>query len=215
MILQPVVEGQGDEAAVPVLLRRLVEAAQRWEVQIARPHRRKWSELVQKDSLQAAVQTAILRSGCAGVLIVFDADDECPKDLGTSLTTWAQEAGGHIPCAVVLAMREYEAWLLAGIQSLRGISHVRVDADIHPNPEAPRDAKGEMARRMEPRYGYLPTVDQAPLTANFDLVAAYRTCRSFRKLVKTFGALLSVAGTPPRVWPPLEWPAPDGSPADR
>lgn len=215
MILQPVVEGQGDEAAVPVLLRRLVEAAQCWEVQIARAHRRKRSQLMQKDSLQKAVQVATLRPGCSCVLVLFDADDDCPKEVAGKLSQWAQEACGPIPCAVVLATREYEAWLLAGIGTLRGISRVREDAGIHPSPEAPRDAKGEMAERMQPGAGYLPTVDQARLTDSFDLAAAYRACRSFRKLVKSFGALLSAAGMPPPMWPPPDWPTPEAGQAER
>ena len=40
MIIQPIVEGYGEVAAFPVLLRRLVEEAQVWTVSIGRPIRR-------------------------------------------------------------------------------------------------------------------------------------------------------------------------------
>jgi len=52
---------------------------------------------------------------------------------------------------------------------------------------------------------YSATVDQAALTAHLDLESAYRRCRSFRKLVTTFGALAAAAGAPPAVWPPVAW----------
>ena len=41
MIIQPIVEGQGDEAAVAVLLRRLRDEAKAWGLEIGRPHRRR------------------------------------------------------------------------------------------------------------------------------------------------------------------------------
>jgi hypothetical protein len=205
MIVQPIVEGQGDEAAAPVLLRRLAAEARAWGVQIARPHRRRRTQLVQRDPLQTAVRVARLTTGCGAVLILFDADDDCPKELAPTLEGWAREVAGEIPCAIVMANREYEAWLLAGVETLRGVAGIRGDAGPHPDPEAPRDAKGELERRMRPGLTYLPTADQARLTARFDLQSAYRSCRSFRKLVDAFGALLLPSGTQPAAWPPAEW----------
>ena len=204
MIIQPIVEGQGDETAVPVLLRRLRDEAQTWELDVSKPHRRRRTQLVKKDTLQAAVRVAAL-SGCAGILVLFDADDDCPKELAPTLEAWAREAAGGTPCAVVMANREYEAWFLASIESLRGKAAILHDATSHPDPEAPRDAKGELERRMPPRASYSPTVDQAALTAHLDLEIAYRSCRSFRKLVSAFGTLATAAGVAPAVWPPDAW----------
>lgn len=206
-MIQPIVEGQGDEAAVPVLLRRLRDAASAWGLQIGRPHRRRRTQLVRKDDLQAAVRVAALQPGCAAILILFDADDDCPKELAPVLEGWATEVSGGRACAVVMANREYEAWFLASVESLRGKAGIGDTATSHPDPEAPRDAKGELQRRMPPTASYSPTVDQAPLTAHLDLASAYRGCRSFRKLVGAFGLLSAAAGNTPGVWPPLEWDA--------
>jgi len=203
MIVQPIVEGQGDVAASPVLLRRLAEAAHAWDVKIARPHRRPRTALVKKDTLQNAVRVARLTDGCGAILVLFDADDDCPKDLAPTLAAWAQEAARSIPCAVVMAKREYEAWLLAAIESMQGRAGVRVNAREHPDPEAPRDAKGELGVRMN--CDYLPTVDQQRLSAIFDLASAYRRCRSFRKVVGAFGALLAAHDQRPAGWPPTAW----------
>jgi hypothetical protein len=205
MMIQPIVEGQGEEAAVPLLLRRLQEAAEAWGFQVGRPHRRRRSQLVKKDSLQTAVRVAVLREDCVGVLVVFDADDDCPKELAPTLEQWAEEAAGGKASAVVMANREYEAWFLASIEALRGTAAILSDANSHPNPESPRDAKGELERRMSGNASYSPTVDQATLTAHLDLESAYRRCRSFRKLVAAFGELAAAAGVAPSAWPPAAW----------
>ena len=144
MIIQPIVEGQGDVAAVPLLLRRLRDEAQAWRLGVGRPHRRRRTELVKKDSLQRTVRVAALRDDCAGILILFDADDDCPAELAPTLQEWAREAAGSRPCAVVLANREYEAWFLASIEALRGKAAILPQAVSHPDPEGPRDAKGEL-----------------------------------------------------------------------
>lgn len=205
MIVQPIVEGQGEEAALPLLLRRLAEAAGAWDLQVARPHRRRRNQLVQRDSLQTALRLARLTPGCAAILVLFDADDDCPKELAPTLERWAAEAVGDLPCAIVMANREYEAWFLAGIESLRGLAGIRDNATTHADPESPRDAKGELEQRMQGSRSYSPTVDQAPLTARLDLASAHRGCRSFRKLVSAFGRLLAVGATRPEPWPPTDW----------
>jgi hypothetical protein len=205
MMIQPIVEGQGDEAAVPVLLRRLRDEARAWGLDVGRPHRRRRTQLVKKDSLQMAVRVAALREDCAGILILFDADDDCPKELAPTIEEWARDAAGGKPCAVVLANREYEAWFLSSIEALRGKSAILHEAMSHPDPEGPRDAKGELEQRMRHGASYSPTVDQAALTAHLDLESAHRRCRSFRRLVSAFGALAASAGVAPAVWPPEKW----------
>jgi hypothetical protein len=205
VIIQPIVEGQGDVDAVPVLLRRLRDEAQAWGLEVAKPHRRPRTLLVKREPLQSAVRVAGLTPDCAGILVIFDADDDCPKALAQELEKWAQEAAGERPCAVVLANREYEAWLLASIETLRGKAGILPEAVSHPDPESPRDAKGELEQRMPQGASYSPSVDQAPLTAHLDLESAYRRCRSFRKLVSAFGVLAEAAGVAPAVWPPVGW----------
>ncbi len=205
MMIQPIVEGQGEVAAVPLLLRRLMGEAHAWGLEVGRPHRRPRTQLVKKDSLQRAVQIAALPDHCAAILVLFDADDDCPMELAPILEAWAVEAAGGKPCAVVMANREYEAWFLASIEALRGKASILPEATSHHEPEVPRDAKGELERRMPHSASYSPTVDQVALTAHFDLERAYRHCRSFRKLVKAFATLTAAAGVGPTVWPPAAW----------
>ena len=160
---------------------------------------------MKKDSLQAAVRVAVLREDCSGILVLLDADDDCPAELAPSLEHWARDAAGGKPCALVMANREYEAWFLASIEALRGKAGILPGAISHPNPEAPRDAKGELELRMPPGASYSASVDQPTLTVHLNLEKAYRRCRSFRKLVSAFGSLAAAAGVAPAVWPPAGW----------
>lgn len=205
MNIVPIVEGQGEETAVPLLLRRLRDEAKLWNLEVGRPIRQRRTQLVKKATLQAAVRIAAVREDCAAILVLFDADDDCPKECAPTLETWAHEASGEKPCAVVIANREYESWFLACMEALRGYCRIEAGAVSHHAPESVRAAKEELERHMPAGASYSPPVDQVKLTARLDLERAYRNCRSFRRLVKAFGALAAAAGVAPEVWPPTAW----------
>lgn len=216
MIIQPIVEGRGDISAVPVLLRKLCHEAQAWNVRIAAPQLCRRSRLVKRCHFQKAIRVAGSKAlpvagsvtDCLGILVLFDADDDCPTELAPKLGEWADDVADGRPCHVVMANREYEAWFLASIESLRGRRGIRENAPPFPEPEAPRDAKGRLKQRMDPGRRYSPPRDQASLTEGLDLASVYRGCRSFRKLVSAVGALLQTGGVRPSVWPPADWQRP-------
>ena len=93
---------------------------------------------------------------------------------GLRVGSWATAAAGDVPCRVVLAHREYEAWFLAAIESLRGRRAVKSDADPHPAPESPRGAKEQLESACGAAPSYLETVDQPAFSAVFSLSSAYR-----------------------------------------
>ena len=136
---------------MPVLLRRFRDEAQAWRVNIGRPIRRSPGQLVQQAHLEQAVNLALRQPSCDAILIMFDGDTDCPAELGPRVHRWATVAAGDVPCEVVLPHREYEAWFLAAIESLRGARGVRADATPHPDPEAPRGAKEQLETRMDSR----------------------------------------------------------------
>ena len=148
MRLETIVEGHGEVEAVPVLLRRLAAVAAVHDFDIGRPIRRRRSELVREEPLQRAIGLALLREGCSGVLVLFDADGACAATLGPRVQRWAEGAAGTTPVAVVLAKQEYEAWFLATVDTLRGRRGIQDDAPEHANPESPRDAKRELKSRL-------------------------------------------------------------------
>jgi uncharacterized protein DUF4276 len=204
-MIQPIVEGYGEVAAVPVLLRRFQDEAKSYGFQIAKPIRRKRSELTTEIQVRRSVRLALGTPNCVGVLIVFDSDDDCPKHLGPTVQGWAQAEAGAIPCEVVVANREYEAWFISAIESLRGVRGVRQDATSHPAPETIRDCKGALEDRMDADMSYSPRVDQAALTAQLDFRQAHVACRSFRRMTKAFGNLARANGVPINIWPPNDW----------
>jgi hypothetical protein len=204
--IQILVEGEGDEKALPELLRRLQGECGAFGLVFDRPIRRKRSQLIQEDSLRQAIQIALTKErGCDGVLVVFDSDDSCPKTLAPQIQEWARLEAHGIACEVVIAHREYEAWFLGALESLRGKRNIRPDAISLVNPEAIRGAKEKLKGSMARGAGYLETADQPALTALFDLAAAHRSCRSFRRMVRAFGLLASAAGAEIGEWPPPAW----------
>ena len=48
MTIQPIVEGQGEVAAVPLLLRRLRDEARAWGLEMAKTARRRRTELIKR-----------------------------------------------------------------------------------------------------------------------------------------------------------------------
>ena len=205
MKIQPIVEGHGEVSAVPVLLRRLIAESQVWAVDIGRPIRRHRNNLVREAELEKTVELARRQLDCAAILILFDSDDDCPAELGPTLQECASRAGRDIPCQVLLAHREYEAWFLAAIESLQGQRGVREDAVFPQHPERPRGAKGQLRARMHQGRGYTETADQPAFSDLISLDAAYQRSRSFRKLVASFGTLLRELGEGSEVWPPSSW----------
>jgi hypothetical protein len=146
------------------------------------------------------------------VLILFDGEDDCPRELAARVREWARAAAGGTPCDVVIAFREYETWFLAAVESLRGRYGIRPDAVAPPNPESRRDAKGALEEFMPADRAYSETGDQPSMSAVFDMALAHRRNRSFRKLVKAVGDVLLQLGQPLPAWPPAHWQAGEGLP---
>jgi hypothetical protein len=206
MTIQPIVEGHGEVAAVPVLLRRLQDVALNYSFGVSHPIRRKRSELVNEAKLRISVQLAKATPECMGILILLDADDDLACIVAPQLLAWARSEAGEIPCEVVLANREYEAWFLASLESLRGCCGISPGANSSARPEGIRDAKGAVQAQMTPGAAYSPTAHQAALTARIDLPKVHQVCSSFQKLVRAFNGICASAGVKlPDEWPPQEW----------
>jgi hypothetical protein len=204
-MIQPIVEGHGDVEAVPVLIRRLSVEAGAAGIHVGKPIRRHRSELTRQAPFERTIELARRQDGCRAILIVLDSDDDCPRELAPVLQAWAAGPAAGLPCRVAIAHREFEAWFLAAIESLRGRRRIRQDAEYFGDPEAIRGAKGEIERLMVAGNSYHETADQPALAAVFDLASAHRLSRSFRHLVKAFGELVAGTGVALGQWPPDAW----------
>jgi len=202
-MIQSIVEGDGEVAAFPLLLERLVAELGCYEAIGYSPFLEKRTGIVKEEKFKRAVQVVSDKSGTRAIIVLFDADDDCARDLVPRMARWAQEAVPSLPCAVILARREYEAWFLAALESLRGHRRIRDSAQYDRNPEVVRGAKGVVSRFMPQNKPYSETADQAALSAVFDLGQAYHGASSFRKLVKEVCRLLGELGHAPAV--PEHW----------
>lgn len=180
-----IVEGHGEVVALPVLLRRIAEwRSPEHAVQVPLPIRVKRDQFLNdEDQFLRFMRLAGMKSGENDVvLVLLDADDDCPAELGLQLLERARAAIPHRSISVVLANREFEAWYIGGAESLHGHRGLTITHnDLHADAELPRDAKGWLRSRMGGR-GYGETTDQPAFAARMSLDAAYRRCRSFRKL---------------------------------
>lgn len=191
-----IVEGKGDVQAMPDLCARILFslAASQWVVD-KNPIRRPRSQLVdektkspnrpcKQDGVAKALAMAAARHPDA-VLVTCDADDDCPG-------VWAQSIvsaqGRSTPTAAVMAVREFEAWLLWEYDD-KDLAKVKAS-----DPERVRDAKGRLQRLVA---GYDPIAHQLELTHRIDMQYLRKRSRSFDKLVRTLGVLCKIP-VPPR-----------------
>jgi hypothetical protein len=167
--LAPIVEGYGDVDAVRVLIQRLAP-----ELIIARPVRQGRGKLVQRDGLQHAAHIAAANiSGSGAVLVLFDADEDCAAKKAIELQAWLDQDFPHVLCRIVLAVREFEAWIVGG--------------DTAYGVDDP-DACGNLEGRIKDLHGkYKKTADQPRHISRSDLERLHANSRSFRKVVKVIG----------------------------
>ena len=179
-----IVEGHGEVTALPVLLRRLGDWCTPGKpAEVLSPIRVQRDRFLNReDEFRRYLLLAAAKCGEDGwVLVLLDADDDCPAEFVAPLVERVKAHIGHRRVSVVLANREYEAWFIAAADSLnhhRGF--VFVPAEII-EAEIPRDAKGWIGGRMESGT-YRETTDQAAFSARMDLQQAFDRSRSFRKL---------------------------------
>lgn len=193
-VIAPIVEGHGDSRAIRPLIERVTSAyCADATVVVAKPLRMQRDRLLKPDALERAVTLAArqIRDRDGGVLVLIDADDDCPRELAPALLGRAQAAHGGVAVEVVLAEREFEAWGLAAARSLRGWRGLPDDLEPPPNPQGIRGAKEWLTKRMPGAAVYSPTADQPSLAAAINLDQA-RSASSFDKFCRAVCALVGV-----------------------
>ena len=184
----PIVEGHGEVISVPILLRRFAyEVFEAHGIDVLQPYRLPRGRMNIVPYLENAVTLARRKleqcEGDRAILIILDADDDCPAEEAPMMLTRAAHIAEPIPVGVVFAKAEYESWFLAAVRSLRGKRGIAADASVPVDPEAIRGAKEYLQRQcMVAGATYSPTVDQPALTDMFSFEEARRACPSFDKL---------------------------------
>ena len=183
----PLVEGEGDVDAIPVLLRRIRDAHHRFDVQISRPHRRGDIHKVRRrfhDFLRAGLNET------DRLLWVLDCDDGCPVKLAAELHELAAKNPPVSTCNLRFAfiVREYESLFLS--EQVAARDKLSISGEFPVNPEAIRGAKEWLSANMPPGRAYKETVDQAAISAQIDLDILRQRSRSFRHLESAFLSLI-------------------------
>jgi hypothetical protein len=184
-----IVEGHGDQKALPVLVRRITSEICGLEIPIVlEPHRLKRGLMTKEQDLSRAVELVARKVGDDGcILIVLDADDDLGCMIAPLILKMARAIRSDRRIGVVAAVREYEAWLLAGSETLAGKFGLVVTLPKIEDAESLSNPKAWLNRHMEHRYA--ETIDQERLTRHFDLDGA-RKLYSFNKLVREISHLL-------------------------
>jgi len=182
----PIVEGSSEVESVPILMRRLIHSWDKYHLEIVKPVRVKRYQVVKAGELERRIKMAMTRPNCRAVMVVLDADDDCPKNLAMELLERAKLIAQDMPISVVLPKSELESWFVGSIESLRGIRNISANACSPNDPETIRDAKGFLTNTMERDHHYISTVDQSTFAARFELTKALESCRSFKKFHDDF-----------------------------
>lgn len=194
-VIVPVVEGDGEVEAVPLLLRRVLrEQCIRHDVDVATPKNAHGRGTLLRD-LERFLKYAAMTPGCTAVLLLLDADDDCSKELALELSNRCGEFHLDIPIAIVCATRKYEAWFLASLDTIRGKPikgkpGLSATTRFTGSVEELRGVKEWLTQHMPPGRAYKETLDQAPMTEHIDLESAYARSRSFRRLCHAVEELL-------------------------
>lgn len=146
----PIVEGQSEVQSVPLLLRNILAQEGVWGIHVCRPFRVKRNKVVREGELERTLKLVQrTRPEMGGVLLLLDADDSPPDGLTRKLQQRCQKILPAVPVVVTLAVREFECWLLAAKESLRGYRGIREDARAPQHPDTVRDGKGRLSRNMQ------------------------------------------------------------------
>ena len=205
------VEGEGDVDAVPILVKRLLSEQNAWDAVRLDPDAYRVGgiqDLAKAEFVEWKRVLAIAgkRRNLGGILLLLDGDakklmgeDFCAAKIAKALANEAKDVGGGaiFSVAVVFARQEFESWLIAGYESLKGKrlsdggkidEHATTpDGDLETSP---RDAKGWLRKVVE--GGYKPTDHQAELTELVDLGAIRaRQPRSFKRLESALSELIA------------------------
>lgn len=190
-----IIEGHGEKDSLPKVLYKIARRHSIWDLAVPTPFRVPRGRLTIAGGLEQAVGAEARRvPGAGGVLVLIDADDDCPAQLGPVLLARARTASAGKPVAVVLAKREFESWFVAAAPSLSSCGFPEA-LDAPDDPESIRDAKGWLTDHRVDGHPYKPTVDQRLLASAFDIDLARKAAPSFDKFCREVESLLGMSAS--------------------
>jgi hypothetical protein len=191
----PIVEGYGEVAAVPALLRKILGQATRYDIQVARPKNANGrGNLTKEGGLERFIRYAWMERDCGAILILIDSEGECPLDLAKALSKRVNDMGVVYPVVIVIAHSMYEAWFLASMATISGHSGLPADLQTPADSELIGNPKAWINEHFLGGRAYKETQDQEAMTHLIDLDLA-RNARSFRRLLHAIGQAVDAIDT--------------------
>ena len=193
----PVVEGDGDVAALPGLLGRiLLEMYNRSDVLVAQGKTMVVNangRSTLENRLEKFIQYAQYKPECDAILVLLDTDGDCPVSLAQGLLRRCEKLGLNCPVEIVCAHRCYESWFLASLDTIKGQRGISDTAVLSQAAEDVSSPKQWLTDQMPTGQAYKETIHQASLSRSIDIGTAHRNSRSFRRLCHALEQLLAHA----------------------
>lgn len=179
-----VVEGDGDQAALPIVVRAALQRRGVYDIVVKKPINAKGrTKLLRVGELERFSKAASLLTGTAAILVTCDADEDAACELGPHITRRCAAAVEPMPVRACVAVRAFENWLLASHETLApgSVSNVEdYEAVI---------AKPRVAAWRHPRP-YVAPVHQPAFAAQMDHELVAARCPSFERLLRCVDELL-------------------------
>lgn len=190
----PIVEGHGDEGAVRALIQRFAhEVHAHFDFHVADPFRLQRTKFAKDVEVESAIRFGAIKLkpfARRHVLLVMDADDDCPATQHARVMRLAREASPEVDVRFVMPVREYEAWFIGCLDRSKPHADIRDDLPSPVDRSTIRDAKGWFrANILVPGRPYSPSVDQAKFTYLIDLASP--NDRALAKLRKEMAAIFA------------------------
>lgn len=195
-MIRSIVEGSNDEDAMKCLLKGYKEKKQQLiDINIAKPTNAGGRSRIIKD-LEKFLERAAIGENDA-ILVVLDADNDkkdCPGSFAQELAKRAKKLKLPHPIGIVVATVEYEAWLIASIETIapKHPKVLRQNVKCQQDPDKVSDPKGWLKQNRSEKP-YDEAVHQGRMTEDIDFDCAERNSRSFRRLLKTIEEIVKVA----------------------
>ncbi|HEX5337065.1 MAG TPA: DUF4276 family protein [Gallionella sp.] len=195
MKLLPVVEGDGDKAAVPLLLRRMLQERHGiFDCKILTPHVRGDLPGVRRN-FENWFKAAIKEQAAILWVLDFDcADCDCVKLEADKLKQRAQEIHAGWPFEVAFMVQEFETLFLCDPESTRSVLKAIPAATVFPSDaETVRGAKEWLSSAMPKGIAYKPMTHQAKISAALRLDILCANSPSFSHLDNALQRLIAKA----------------------
>lgn len=187
-----IVEGHGEEVAVPILFKKIFQHLGLSDVAFTdRPIRSTKGNLTSGNAQffqHLRMASNQVRSSGGVVVIIVDADENCPKELSDLVKNHTEALHG-VPILFCAIVRAYESWILSSWSTVSSHQYIDEKSPI-PDSIGSKNPKVVLQSRMSRRYA--EREQQEEFTRLIDVNLA-RANPSFDRLVRRLEEILKPA----------------------